>query len=125
MKSKICSLLSLRRVLPLLVFLVGVAFTSGCANYQVRMPDDDPINKPYEGGMMHAYVGGLWYSPQVMTADCATKAINDVVVKRNYLYDLASVLTLGLWMPIEIEYRCAAPKGIIDIFPDAPPGARN
>lgn len=125
MKSTMCSLSSLRHMLPYLIFVLCVVFTSGCANYQVRMPDEDPLNKPYEGGMMHAYVGGLWYAPQVMTADCPTKAINDVVVKRNYLYDLASVLTLGLWMPIEINYRCAAPKGRITIFPDAPPGAPN
>jgi hypothetical protein len=125
MKNEIFSVASLRQVLPRLILVAGMAFASGCANYQVRMPDDDPLNKPYEGGMMHAYVGGLWYAPQVMTADCPTKAINDVVIQRNYLYDLASVLTLGLWMPIEINYRCAAPKGRIKTFPEAPPGAPN
>ena len=80
----------------------------GCANYQVRIPDSKPLNAEYKRGTMHALFWGFWASPQVMSADCK-RGINDVVVKSNYLYDLATVVTLGIWMPIEVSYRCKAP----------------
>ena len=96
---------------PVLVLVAGLTYAQGCATYQVRMPDDDPAKLTYEGGTMHAYLWGLFYDPQVMTADCESKAINDVEIKRNYLHDLASVLTLGIWMPMEVHFRCRAPAG--------------
>ncbi len=122
MTNDLSTLALLKRVFPVLVLVAGLAFTQGCADYQLRMPDDDPINKVYEGGTMHAYVFGAWYSPQVMTANCASKAINDVVIKRTYLQDLASVFTFGIWMPTEITYRCKAPQGDVGTFPEAPRG---
>ncbi len=57
---------------------------------------------------MHSLFWGFWVSPQVMSADCK-RGINDVVVDSNYLYDLASVVMLGIWMPIKGGYRCKAP----------------
>ena len=122
MNNNISSLAFLKQVLTVLVLVAGVAFAQGCADYQLRMPNDDPINKPYEGGTMHAYFWGAWYAPQVMTANCASQAINDVVVKRTYLHDLASVFTFGIWMPTEITYRCKAPQPDVGTFPEAPRG---
>src|SRR3972149_10261588 len=101
----------MKQWLPVLVLVAGLTYAQGCATYQVRMPDDDPAKLTYEGGTMHAYLWGLFYDPQVMTADCESKAINDVEIKRNYLHDLASVLTLGIWMPMEVHFRGRAPAG--------------
>ena len=53
----------------------------------------------------------------MMAAECQSEGINDVVVKRNYLYDLASVFTFGIYMPIEVHFRCesaAIVEGTID-----------
>ena len=33
----------------------------------------------------------------------------DVVVENNYFYGLASTLTFGFWMPINVSYRCNSP----------------
>jgi len=55
---------------------------------------------------MRAWFWGKWNDPEILAADCATEGMNDVVVKRNYFYDLASVFTLGIFMPIEVTYRC-------------------
>ena len=81
----------------------------GCAQYHLEMKDSDPAEKPYTGNIIHALGWGLLYTPQQITTDCNTETgINDVVVKSNYLYNLVGVLTLGIWMPIEIEHRCQA-----------------
>src|SRR3990172_3417722 len=103
-----------------LVLVAGLAWAQGWASFHDRMPDDDPAKLTYEGGTMHAYLWGLFYDPQVMTADCESRAINDVEIKRNYLHDLASVLTLGIWMPMEVHFRCRAPHGDVGPFPEAP-----
>lgn len=108
------------RITAVLMFAAVLAFAAGCATYQVRMPDSDPIERNYRRGTMHSLAWGTWYAPQVMTAECRGEGINDVRVRRNFLHDLASVVTLGFWMPIEAEFRCKAPRGDVGEFPEAP-----
>jgi len=100
----------MKQGLPVLILLAGLAYAQGCANYHVQIPDSHPADINYRGGTMHAFLWGTWYDPQVMAAECGREAINDVKIKRNYLYDLASVLTLGIWMPIEVDFRCASAR---------------
>ncbi len=106
MKNLTYSIAFLKQAFPVLVLLAGLAFAQGCANYQVRIRDDRAADLNYQGRTMHAFVWGAWYDPQVLTAECQGEGINDVVIKRNFLHDLASVLTLGIWMPMEVNFRC-------------------
>src|SRR5262245_29933060 len=87
---------------------------AGCADYHLTVPDSDPIQlegqkDPYVVRSANAYVWGLVLDPEVLPAECQGQGINDVFVKRNFGQDLASVVTLGLWMPAEVAYRCKAP----------------
>ena len=86
----------------------------GCADYHLTVPDSDPFtprgqDTPYKTYNANAYLWGLVLDPQVLPADCQGQGINDVFVKRNFGQDLASVLTLGIWMPAEVSYQCHAP----------------
>ena len=107
-----------RRWLSAGVLLVA-AVLAGCASHQVRTPDSDPLEQTYESRMVHAYLWGAILDPQVVAADC-DDGLNDVIVEDNFLYDLAGVVTLGLWMPGEVRYRCRAPAGDLGDFPEAP-----
>jgi len=93
---------------PVLVLVAGLACAQGCATYRVTPPDSFPADPNYRKATMHAFFWGTTYDPQVLAADCGREAINDVRIQRNYLHDLASVLTLWIWMPIEVEFRCAS-----------------
>ncbi|HEY7492844.1 MAG TPA: hypothetical protein VIH59_17245 [Candidatus Tectomicrobia bacterium] len=93
-----------------LMLVVGLACTQGCATYRVTIPDSHPVDINYRGKTMHAFFWGISYDPEVWAADCGREAINDVQIKRNLLYDLVSVLTLGIWMPIEVNFRCASAR---------------
>ncbi len=117
MRHRISPIGFLKQGFPLCILLASLALTQGCAEYQLKMKDSDPEHNPYISEMIHAYAWGTLYSPLQITAGCNTETgINDVVVQRNYLYDLASVLTLGIWMPIEVEYRCqAGPSETIEL----------
>ncbi len=94
------------------------ATVAGCASHQVRTPDSDPLEQTYETRMVHAYFWGAVLDPQVVAADCED-GLNDVIVEDNFLYDLAGVVTLGIWMPGEVRYRCRAPGGDLGGFPEA------
>lgn len=106
----------------LIGFLLGLLALPGCANYQVTIPDSDPIqlqgqDDPYVGRTMHAYFWGLILDPQVLAAECQGQGINDVVVDRSFAHDLASVLTLGIWMPVDVRFRCKAPATRPGVIP--------
>jgi hypothetical protein len=86
----------------------------GCADYHLTVPDSDPFTprgqeSAYKTYNTNAFLWGLVLDPQVLPADCQGQGINDVFVHRNFGQDVASVLTLGIWMPAEISYQCHAP----------------
>jgi hypothetical protein len=92
----------------------GLLALAGCADYHLTVPDSDPFQPrgqatPYKTYNANAYFWGLMLDPQVLPADCEGQGINDVFVHRNFGQDVASVLTLGIWMPAEISYQCHAP----------------
>ena len=94
--------------------MAGLLVLPGCASFQITVPDSDPIKlKGYTEGYMkktmHAYFWGLVLNPQVLSAECEGQGINDVVIYRTLAHDLAGVITLGLWMPTEVYFRCKAP----------------
>jgi len=98
---------------------------SGCANFQVTVPDSDPIQvkdqvSEYQKKTMHAFFWGLLLDPQVLAAECRGQGINDVVIHRTLAHDLAGVITMGLWMPTEVRFRCQAPPTRRGVLP-APP----
>ena len=121
MTRTLSSVRSVKRVSAIGSLILALFCIQGCADYQVRMPDSDPINEQYQSATMNAYVWGAWYDPQVLMARCESRALNDVVLRRNYLHDLAGVFTFGLWMPTKFEYRCKAPAADVGGFPEAPP----
>jgi hypothetical protein len=111
---------AVKRALPVLFLVASLMFPYGCATYRLRIPDDDPQVNTYQGRLVHAYFWGKWLDPQVLAAECQGEGINDVVIERTYLHDLASVLTLGIWMPLTVRFRCKAPHGVMGPLPRAP-----
>jgi Bor protein len=98
--------------------LTGVLALQGCAEYRVSVPDSDPIQlegqeSEYVARTVDAYFWGSVLEPQVVAADCEGEGINDVVVQRTGQQDLISVLTLGIWMPSDVRYRCNAPPATV------------
>ena len=106
--------------------LTALLILPGCATYHVTVPDSDPIRTEgqtaeYQSKTMHAFFWGLLLHPQVLSAECHGQGINDVVVFRTWLHDYVGVVTLGLWMPTQVRFRCKAPP----TRPGVLPGARK
>lgn len=114
------------------VCMAGLLFLPGCASFQVTVPDSDPIQPEgqvadYRQKTMHAYFWGMVLDPQVLAAECHGQGINDVVIFRTLAHDLAGVITLGLWMPADVRFRCKAPPtrpGVLPV-PRKRPRSRN
>ena len=107
---------SLTPMFRMVILLITVVFLQGCVEYRLKMMDSDPEKNSYDGQTISALLWGHIYDPQQITAGCNTETgINDVMVKSNYLYNLASVFSFGIYMPLEIHYRCqSAPGEVID-----------
>ena len=100
------------RGLAALALTMALALQGGCANYQTRIADGKPLHQQYESGTMNAYAWGYWVSPEITSAEQCRQGMYDVVVESNYFYSLATVVTLGLWMPMDVSYRCRAPGAV-------------
>lgn len=101
-----------------LLLALAITLAPGCAVYRLEPRSSDELGQ-YTSVTAHGFCWGLFMSPEPITVDCES-TINDVQVVRNWGYDWISVLTLGLWMPLELRYRChAGPTDTVD-FPDAP-----
>lgn len=79
----------------------------GCYAYRVEVPHPDPVTEQ-ESKMAHSLFWGLVQVPQsVVAKDCVSNALDEVHVTTNLGYAFATVLTLGIWAPIDVEWRCA------------------
>ena len=104
------------------VCMAGLLVLTGCANFQITVPDSDPIRTKgqvaeYQKKTMHAFFWGLLLDPQVLAAECHGQGINDVVIHHTLAHDLAGAISLGLWMPTEVRFRCKAPPTRPGVLP--------
>jgi len=108
---------------------VGLLFVlcTGCYHYVVAAPHFDPADE-WHGRTVNSYAWGLVNKPQVALAhECEDgNALDQVRVTTNLGTTLATVLTLGLWSPLRVEYKCAKRQqapGTISAAPSVPPEA--
>ncbi len=95
------------RTFVLMPLLVLSLMLSACAHYRVVVPEPTPATD-YETATMHAYFWGAIEDTQP-TDNCLANAIDEVRVNQNLPQFLATLVTLGMWMPMRVEWRCAKP----------------
>jgi hypothetical protein len=89
------------------VFIVLVAIvvlTEGCYHYRISMRGE-AATEPHKK-TMHALFWGLVQENQ-FADNCQGKGIHEVRVSTNFGYVLVSVVTVGIWVPMDIEWSCA------------------
>jgi hypothetical protein len=98
------------RVRPAGAVLVA-ALLSGCYHFRVEVPDPDPATQPIRR-TEHAFWWGL-AQPRIRATDCLANALDQVQVTSNLGYSLIAVATLGVWVPLEVEWWCAKPQSTV------------
>ncbi len=106
----------------LVVLLAASIGNSGCATYnvyQVGGPGDiEAGNQPateWESKTLHSVFWGA-IRQDLPVEDCALgdgtrTGIEEIRIESSALYTAASILTLGLWQPLKVSYRCAKAAG--------------
>jgi hypothetical protein len=108
------SLLRYARVLPLILILA--TSLSGCYSY--RIATHAQAGTELRKVTAHSFFWGLVQSPKdgIKTPNCDSLNINgmsDIRVRTNLGYALLTVATLGIWAPIQLEYKCGKPCQVI------------
>lgn len=113
----------LQRAVSVLLLLV---FCTGCYHYYVAAPEFDPATEP-QRRVIHSLAWGLANNPKaVLAQNCkSSNALDQVRISSNLGYALLTVLTLGFWSPVEVEWRCAKHQEKPDVIgsmsvPDVP-----
>ena len=92
----------LRRA-PLFVACVMVA--SGCYHYRVT-PARSAHADDGHSVTQHALAWGL-IQPSAEKPECQGNGAAEVTVNTNFGYVLIGAVTLGFWLPVEVEWKCA------------------
>lgn len=94
-----------RRMALVAVVVATIAGGPGCYHFRVTAPQPDPATE-YEQRTVHALFWGLLQT-DTRAVDCESNALDEVRVTTNFGYALVSVATLGIWVPMDVEWRCA------------------
>lgn len=82
-----------------------VWMTSGCYHFRVAPIRSTPADDGHSV-TQHALLWGM-VQPRAEQPECQGNGAAEVTATTNLGYTLISVVTLGIWMPIEIEWKCA------------------
>ena len=99
-----------KRILACL--MAAIIFCSSCYSYKVatHAQAGSEMSKPVTA---NAFFWGLIQKPaQIHTPVCDSLGVNgmsEVTVKTNFGYALITVVTLGIWCPVQIQWKCSKP----------------
>lgn len=85
--------------------VVGSALAiSACAQHRLIVPEPVPATD-YYARTTHAFAWGL-VEPRTVATECRSNVLDEVRVVTSLPLAIASVATLGIWMPSRVEYKC-------------------
>jgi hypothetical protein len=92
--------------------LSAVLFLNSCYSYRVatNAQAGSEISKTVTA---HSFFWGLVQKPkEIQTPVCDSLGVNgmsEVIVKTNFGYSLITVVTLGIWSPVKVQWKCSKP----------------
>ncbi len=106
----------LRRFVLIAALMLPLVGSQGCYHYYVVAEDAKVEDNTYSEKTVDTYVWGLLNTQKdgVISNEATTQGfcpkdygLYDVRVTRNLGHILAASLTLGIWAPLKVEWRCA------------------
>lgn len=91
--------------LPRAMLIAAVIALQGC--YHSRVITDSQPGTEYKSETVNSFFWGMMQE-NVQPPNCVeSNAMQEVRVNWNFGYSLITVATLGIWAPMEVEWRCA------------------
>lgn len=88
----------------LLITTAGI-LPAGCAYHRLVVPEPIPGSAVYYTRNSSAFFWGAVERREV-ASECQSNALSEVRVVTSVPQALATVLTLGIWMPSTVQYKC-------------------
>lgn len=96
--------------IPSLLIACGLLF-SNCYSY--RVATHAQAGTEFQTRTAHSFFWGLVQNPkEISTPICDSLNVNGVAVvqiQSNFGYSLITVLTLGIWSPMKVQWKCSKP----------------
>jgi hypothetical protein len=89
--------------------LALVVLLAGCYHYRLVPQNVTPATRVARR-TVHSLAWGLVQTNLDDKGICMGNGVTDVVVSTNLGFVLLGVVTLGIWVPSQIEYACAADR---------------
>jgi hypothetical protein len=98
-------------------FIAALLSLSSCYTYRIST-QAQPGTEISKTTTAHAFFWGLLQSPKdgIKTPNCDSLNINGmslVRVKTNLGFALVTVATLGIWCPVQVEWKCGKPCQVV------------
>lgn len=94
----------------MLLIAVALLLLGGQGCYHYRVTTDDRPATEYEKKTVHNLLWGL-LTQDAPAADCVgegkSNGLSEVRISTNLGYLIISVATVGIWVPLDVEWRCA------------------
>lgn len=103
---------SFRFLAKAFLFTLLTLLLQSCYHYRISAPNNLPSTET-ESEVVHGFFWGLAVKPKngLKPKNCEPHdmALYEVRVTSNVGYSLVTVLTLGIWSPMKVEWQCAKP----------------
>ena len=100
--------------------LTATLLLSACLRVAVESQAPEPSPTRSGATTVWVYAWGLATTPKV-TADCGAGHVYKATTRTNVGGFLLGLITLGIVVPVHVEYVCAAEAGAVEGQPPAPP----
>lgn len=107
----------LRHHFKTVLLITALFYLSSCYTYRIST-QAQPGTEISKTTTAHAFFWGLLQSPKdgIKTPNCDSLNINGmslVKVKTNLGFALITVATLGIWCPVQVEWKCGKPCQVV------------
>lgn len=85
--------------------LIAACSLTGCYHYRVTPASTAPADDGHST-TKHAFFWGL-LQERAEEPNCQGNGASEVVASTNFGYALVSVVSLGIWVPMSLEWKCA------------------
>ena len=97
------------------------AMLTGCYHYRVSAPQVADLSDPVSETKWSLAWGLVQEDASDSSCACKNNGIKEVTASTNLGYTLLSVVTLGIVVPVDVQYVCGKPP-VGAPFPDPPRG---